>query len=467
MAPKKQISIDVSTGFGRGRVTEAQLKKLSRKTDQVFARVNNEIAEGKLGFWKLPYDMQKAANLKPILEMAKQSASRYENLVVIGIGGSSLGGRMLLNALCNRYHNELPAAKRGGMRVYFMENSDPDSFSDLLAHIDMKKTLFNVISKSGATAETAAQFVLVRGFLKEALPKEWKKHLLFTTDPENGSLRKLANEEGIETLTVPQDVGGRFSILSAVGLFPAACMGIDIKALLRGAKSMAERCNVKGIWKNPALNLAVLHYLADTQHKKNMTVVFPYADSLQGFAEWFCQLWAESLGKSVTEDGKPINSGTTPIKALGAIDQHSQMQLYMEGPDDKLYIFIRNEKFDRARRFPAKAHLPAEQSYFAGHSMEELILAEETASRFALGKYKRLNYEIRMPKIDADSLGQLIFLTEAMTTFAGYLYGVNPFDQPGVELGKKYAYGLMGRDGFDKYLKEIEKLGKPAEKYLL
>mgnify|MGYP001331384287 CR=1 FL=1 len=467
MSARKTISIDVSTCFGKNLIKTTEFSKAGKAALKVESRIKNEVDAGRLGFWKLPFEMRLSARLKPIVEAAEAARANRDTLVIVGIGGSSLGTRMMVNALKHRYYNELPGLERGGMKIYFLENSDPDSFKELTDRLDLSHTLFNIVSKSGSTVETAAQYALVRELLMRRLPDTWKKHLLFTTDPEEGSLRKMAEEEGIAALEVPSDVGGRFSMLSAVGLFPALCLGLNVKDLLSGAADMAGRCTSGGLFKNPALTLAVIHHMADTSFNKNMAVIFPYADKLQGWAEWFCQLWAESLGKALDEKGNPAGCGTTPIKALGAIDQHSQMQLYIEGPNDKLFVFVRNEKFNDPAKFPPRTKLPAAYDYLAGHSMSELIQAEEAASRFALTKTGRMSYEIRLPGISEYTLGQLLFLGEAMTAYAGYLYGVNPFDQPGVELGKKYAYGLMGRKGYESYAAEMKKTAAADAKFII
>ena len=452
---KKTLSFDFATCFGRGGITRRIWKKGAKKAEAARRRLAGEVEKGSLGFYKLPAAYRRKPMLAPLLKAAERLRRDFDNLVVIGIGGSALGGRMLFNALCHRCHNELPGEKRGGLRLYFLENIDPDSFNDLLSHIDLSRTAFNVVSKSGSTVEPISQFVAVRDRLRRQFPDDWRRRLIFTTDPESGKLREMADLEGIETLDLPPDVGGRYSVLSPVGLFPALAVGIDVRALLRGAGRMAERCLMPDIEENPALLGALVHIAADRELGRNMVVLYPYADRLRDWTEWFCQLWAESLGKKLDEEGRVVNTGTTPIKTLGAIDQHSQSQLYMEGPNDKLFVFLRVERFGRDLRFPARARTPEAFRYLSGHSMEELILAEQTATRFALGEEKRQSYQVTLPVMDAETIGQLLFWAEAMTVLAGYIYGVDPFDQPGVELGKKFAYGLMGREGFDSYRKLI------------
>ena len=458
--PVRDLNFDFSTSFGTKAIPPTLWQRSDKQAQKALSRLKSEMDKDQIGFLRMVNVLSDPKALAPIKKAAQNAKKHFDNLVIIGIGGSSLGGRMLFNALANRYHNELPAAKRKGMRLYFLENDDPASFEALMSHLDLKRTLFNVISKSGSTIETACQFVLVRDRLRRRFPRDWQQHLLYTTDPEQGIMRQLAQEEGIATLDVPPDVGGRYSVLTAVGLFPAFAVGMDVPALIEGARRMAERCLNPALDRNPALSGALIHWLADRELKRNLLVMFPYADGLKDWTEWFCQLWAESLGKAKDREDKPVmaETGTTPIKALGAIDQHSQMQLYMEGPSDKVFTFFRVESFGKPVPLPAAPRLPESLRYLAGHTMEELIKAEEMASRFALKEAGRMSYEVVLSRIDADAMGQLVIWAEVMTVLAGYLYNVNPFDQPGVELGKKYAYGLMGRKGFEDYRRKI--LGK-------
>lgn len=452
---ENQLVFDFDTCFGRGKIPRSLWKRYQSQGKFVMNRFIKETEDKQLGFFNLPESFQKKELLAPIKKAADYILKNFDNLVIIGIGGSSLGSRMLKNALAHRYHNELPSTKRKGVRLYFLENDDPDSFTDLLEVLDLKKTIFNVVSKSGTTAETACQFALIRDLLKAKLPKQWNKHLIFTTDPENGILRELSTKEDVKTIDIPQEVGGRYSVLTSVGLLPALSLKLDVMEMLKGAAQMANRCTNLHPDVNPALAGALVSYIADKELARNILVCYPYADQLQDWTEWFCQLWAESIGKAYDDKGNLVNVGTTPIKALGAIDQHSQSQLYMEGPNDKIFMFIRLEKFDKMAKFPPKTRMPKAINYLSGHSMQELIKAEQTATRFALGQHNRITYQVDIPKLNAHSLGQLIFWAESMTVLNGYLYGVNPFDQPGVELSKQFTYGLMGRSGFEKFREKI------------
>jgi glucose-6-phosphate isomerase len=292
--------------------------------------------------------------------------------------------------------------------------------------------------------------MIVHEQLRRTLDEDgYRGHLLFTTDPERGVLRRIADHENIATLPVPPGVGGRFSVLSAVGLLPAALVGIDIDALLAGAAAMDERCRTHELHANPAALFAALQYLAHTGRDANVHVMMSYTDRLFGIADWFRQLWAESLGKRKNLAGADVFSGPTPVHALGATDQHSQVQLYMEGPFDKTITFL------SVRQLPVDLAIPRiyedvpELGYLGGRTLFELLDAERQATAAALTRSGRMNMTIELPRIDAHAIGELIMLLQIATIYAGELYGVDPLDQPGVELGKQLTYALMGRAGYD------------------
>ncbi|HET7321261.1 MAG TPA: hypothetical protein VFI96_02120, partial [Longimicrobiaceae bacterium] len=337
---------------------------------------------------------------------------------------------------------------------HILDNPDPRTFEAFLERVDLRKTLFDVVSKSGGTAETMSQMLIVRQKLEAELGDGYRGHLLFTTDPEKGVLRKLADEEGIATLPVPPGVGGRFSVLSAVGLLPAALVGIDIRALLAGAKEMEERCRSAKLTENAAAVYAALQYLADTEKDAPIQVMMPYSDRLRDVADWFRQLWAESLGKAETREGKEVHSGPTPIKSLGATDQHSQVQLYMEGPFDKTITFIVEQTREEDITIPNVYPDVPELGYLGGHTLGELLKVEQQATEAALAKRGRMSMTLNLPKVDEHSLGGLFMLLEIATVYAGGFYGINPMNQPGVELGKQLTYGIMGRGGYEKFRDE-------------
>jgi glucose-6-phosphate isomerase len=323
--------------------------------------------------------------------------------------------------------------------------------SSLLGRLDLRRTLFNVVSKSGSTAETMAQYLVVEDRLHEILGEEPARgHFLFTTDPKSGILRKIAEEEGVPALEVPSQVGGRFSVLSAVSLLPAAVVGIDIMGVLDGAQAMAERCRSPVLKENPAGLLATLLHQADTVQGAPIHVMMPYSDRLRSLATWFQQLWAESLGKARDREGREVNVGPTPVPALGATDQHSLLQLLMEGPRDKVVLFMSVGGVEDPVPIPSiRQEYPA-LSYLGGHSLFELLETERRSTMEALRQQGRPNLCLELDDLTPQALGESLMLFAVATVFAGALYGVNPLDQPGVELSKELTYGLLGRDGYKK-----------------
>jgi glucose-6-phosphate isomerase len=427
---------------------DATLAQCGQRFAAVHADFGARRLSGELGFLALPAEH---AVVEQIRSFADGVGQAFDTIVILGIGGSALGASALLQALRPPHWNELSdEAREYFPRLYILDNVDPTTIGPLLDRLDMRRTLFNVISKSGATAETMAQYLIVRERLLAAMDADAARgHLIFTTDPEKGVLRRIAADEQIATLPVPPTVGGRFSVLSAVGLLPAALIGIDVPELLRGAADMAQRCESADMRANPAACFAALQYSAQTARGAGIHVMMPYTDRLYGLADWFRQLWAESLGKRVDRQGSEVFAGPTPVKALGATDQHSQVQLYMEGPFDKTVTFLTVREFARDVTIPRLYGDVEELSYLGGASLGSLLHAEHQATAAALATNGRMNMTIELPRIDAHAVGELLMMMQIATVYAGALYNVDPLDQPGVELGKKLTYGLMGRTGFD------------------
>ncbi|MGI9627603.1 MAG: glucose-6-phosphate isomerase [Longimicrobiales bacterium] len=412
------------------------------------ADVEGRRASGEIGFFDLPED---EALLAATREAADTFGQWFETVVVLGIGGSALGTTTLRESLLKGGWNELDDETRDHYpKLYVLDNPDPATVLGLLDRLDLARTLFNVVSKSGSTAETMAQFLVVWGRLEEALgPDKVHGHFLFTTSPTSGALRDLAIEKGIPTLPVPENVGGRFSVLSPVGLLPAAVAGVDVEALLRGAADMEARCRSSELKENPAGILATLLHAADSELELGIHVLMPYADRLKSFALWFQQLWAESLGKAVDRTGAKAEVGPTPLPAVGATDQHSQVQLFMEGPRDKVVLFIATQGSGDQVTVPQPFPDTDSLTYLSGKTLGQLLDAERRATAEALRRRGRLNLTIETGAVDASTLGALFMLFQISTVYAGALYGVDPLDQPGVELGKVLTYGLMGRDGYE------------------
>jgi glucose-6-phosphate isomerase len=419
--------------------------------------------EGRLAFYDLPYQLEV---VKEIRQMAKPLLEWCWEFIVLGIGGSALGARALHQALCQPQHNKLPLARRQHKpSLWVLDNVDPDFMYGMLDALEFRRTVVNVISKSGSTAETLAQFLFLFQVLKNRVGEEKaRQRCIITTDPEKGTLRKLAKKEGFLTLSVPPAVGGRFSVLTSVGLLPAAMVGIDIEELLAGARFMDQRLKTAGL-SNLAYTLAALYYLSATSKARPILVFMPYASSLAFFADWFCQLWAESLGKKLDLAGNAVHAGSTPLRALGVTDQHSQLQLYMEGPNDKLITFLEVGKF--THDLPLSPLFPGYENmdYLAGRRLNELFQTEYQATAFNLMRAERPNLTLKIPEINAFTMGQLIYLFEVVTVAAGGLFGVNPLDQPGVEGGKNTTYGLMGRPGYEEPRQEFDAAPPKLAKY--
>jgi glucose-6-phosphate isomerase len=386
----------------------------------------------------------------------------FENMVVLGIGGSALGNIAVQSALSSPTWNMMGSTsaggKRNGPRLFVIDNVDPAYFGSIMdlceANGGVEKTLFNVISKSGETAETAAQFMIIREMLKKRLGSAYGGNIVAVTDPATGTMRKICDAEKFLTLPVPDGVGGRFSVLSPVGLFSAAMCGIDIDAMLEGAKDMDAACSREKMLENPAALLASMLVEMGTAKGKPNHVMMPYANNLYLLADWFRQLWAESLGKEKDTQGREVFAGFTPIKALGATDQHSQIQLYREGPNDKVIGLVAVEKFSREVEIPTGLGVDALQ-YLEGKKMGDLLNAERRATEYALVESLRPNFTITFPQVDEYHVGQFINLWQIATAYAGLLLGVDAYNQPAVETGKQATFGLMGRKGYEEHEKVV------------
>jgi glucose-6-phosphate isomerase len=447
-------------------ISEEDIEKLQPLIQTIHGQLEEEKGQELFPFLTIPFDSSLAPKIKKFVQGTRLWV---ENFVVLGIGGSALGAKALQTALSHPYYNLLSKTMRKGFpRLFVTDNVDPDGFKALLDLLEVRKTLFNVISKSGGTAETMSQFLIIRELLKKKLGnRKEKEHLVITTDPVQGVLRKIAEAESFKSFEIPSLLGGRFSVLSAVGLLPAAMCGIDIEELQAGAREMAGRCQNPSLWENPAYWCACLSFLSYKQMKKNIRVIMPYADALKGMGEWFCQLWAESLGKRYNLKGREVWNGQTPVTALGATDQHSQLQLYMEGPGDKVFSFLGIKNFAGLIPLPKLYPKMEELAYLGGHSLNQLIQAEMQATRLTLAQNGRPSLIINLPKINPYTIGQLIFLWEMETYVCGRLMGINPLNQPGVEEGKKMAYAFLGRKGFEREGRDRESFFKPNKKYIL
>ena len=388
-----------------------------------------------LAAWQIPEARAIAESLRATTDV----------LLVLGIGGSALGAAALdcaLGPTCDDPH-----------RLVVLDTVDPFAVSRTLASLDPARTAVAVISKSGGTVETAALFRVVLPWLQGGAGEAWTERMVLVTDRTRGALRPLADAHGLAALPVPDDVGGRFSVLTAVGILPAAYRGFDVDALFAGARDMAERVRTRDLASNPAWTFAAVHDLWWPQ--ATVSIVLTYSERLTLMGAWYMQLWGESLGKP-TPGGA---YGWTPGGARGPADQHSQLQLWQEGPADRLVTVVRVGQHDAEVSIPELA-APADGvgTYLAGTPLSELLDAERRGTTAALVSVGRPVLELAVPRVDARAIGELIMFFETATAIAGLLRGIDPFDQPGVEAGKHYAYGLLGRDGFGDRADEVEAL---------
>lgn len=441
MTTMPTISYDADLMFdariGKAGVPVSRVPVIASRLEAVRKELQRQRDAGETGFFSVP---ERRKDAKEAKDAAARTSRAFRTLVVIGIGGSDLGARALVRAL----------PPRKGMDVRFIgANTDPDEIAALLAELDLRRTALNIVSKSGNTIEPMSTFLVLRDRLIRKVGKgKHARHVIATTDKAKGTLRAIADREGYATLPVPDDIGGRFSALTPVGLFPAACAGIDIMGLLSGAKEVRDAFFSRPAEENGPLLFAGLHHDAYAARDQHITVLMPYAAALDEFGKWFRQLWAESLGKKIGRDGRTVHHGLTPVAALGATDQHSQVQLYNEGPFDKVVTFVEVDRFRNDLAVPAAFPDIEGVAYLRGLRFDRIIRAEREATARALAADGRPNGTIRVPAITPRSVGGLMMFFMLATAAMGELLDVDAYDQPGVEAGKRTMYALLGRRGY-------------------
>ncbi len=406
-------------------LTDREVKYFGENFDDIYSEFISE---------RVNYGFVRVLDDKDIIEESKNFYERnkdFKYIVILGIGGSALGFQSILN-LYNFSKRE--------REFFVLDNVDPVNISYVFKKIDLGKTLFFVISKSGETVETLSQFLYAYELVKNN-KLDVKRHFVIITDPEKGFLREISKKEGIPTFDVPKDLGGRFSVLSYVGLLPAMFIDENISELIEGTKIIERNFIETCLFAN-------ILYLLNLRRGKSNVVMFHYGDRLERFCQWFSQLWAESLGKKIGNNGEIIRTGQTPIVARGVTDQHSQLQLYLEGPRDKVVIMIKSkEKTD--------LHIPNvfgefdSVGYLCSKSFDDLFNAEFYGTYGALVKEAIPTIAIELEELTLRSLGALFYFFELATAYSGKLYNINPFDQPGVEIGKRIAFSILGKKGFD------------------
>ena len=427
------FSQDISHAFpeglpGRARAQARYPRTLARLTGAL-ARLREEHAAGALPHWTLP---ARRDDLAELATLAERLRSQFRDIVVLATGGSSLGGRALLALASGQAPNADVA------RLTFCDNLDPIGMDSLLCDLDLARTAFLIISKSGGTVETLTQTLACLGALRSAGGAgDPREHFFVIVEPGDSPLRRFSAAHGLETLDHDQQLGGRFSVLSNVGMLPAIIAGLDAVKIRRGAQQVLDQALAASSPGDvPAAAGAALAVTLAQECGIGMNVMMPYSDRLEALALWYRQLWAESLGKG--------GAGMTPIRALGPVDQHSQLQLYLEGPADKQFTLICMDQTGKGPKVPAEDAVAVGAAYLAGVGVGDLVTAQQEATVAILAAHGRSTRVLRLPDLDERIMGALFLHFMLETVFAANLLGVNPFDQPAVDVGKQLARRLLG-----------------------
>jgi glucose-6-phosphate isomerase len=445
-------SLSEAIGATHG-LTKSEVDTLVAKFPKHHENVDDLRTSGQCAFFDLPY--QDTTELKALL---KKHQGKWDNLLIVATGGSALAPRSLLGALGHASFNCLEGkARKGAPRVFFLDNPDPKHLSEIVDILDLKKTLVQVISKGGLSVETNAIFLWIAEQLKKKVGKTaLSTNVVITTDREKSPLAEIAKQEKIDTLPIPANLPGRFGVLGNAGLFLAGMCGFDWQKLLAGAADMDKRCRHGDAFNNPAYMHSLVHYLLTRKRRKTIHVAFSFSNRLHAVGEWYSHLCAVSLGKMLNRKGKAVHVGPSPVAALGTFDQHGQMQLFAEGPFDKVVTFLTAKNHGTKVVTPA-AWPKVDGVGFLGNADWNTILdhgywgAEQHIT--AAG---RPNMTITLDAIDEQAIGGLYYMLQLSTTMSAELYGIDPFDQPGVEHNKHASYALFGRPGFEDLAKRIK-----------
>jgi len=414
-------------------IEQLDIAKYEARADEMAARLVEETGAGRLPFLTMPY----AAALKQDLAELKHYLKDFDHMLLLGIGGSALGARALQQA----FFPQQDQPGHNGPSLWIADNVDAYALEAYLGKLPPEKTVIVTVSKSGGTIETVGQYFILKKWAQKRLGDDWAKHMLLVTDEEQGFLRGEVRQYGIKALPVPDSLGGRYSVLSAVGLIPALFLGMDIDALMDGAKEIAALLaspNLTGeeLKKHSSFQLAAWGAALQDKGFDEM-IFFAYIPLWASFGDWFAQLWAESLGK----EGK----GSQPVPAIGVTDQHSVNQMFMDGIRNKACIFLTCPSLPAGPKFPSD--LPDQFGYVRGKDFGELIQAEGLGTRMALSKNGVPLVELQLGEDGPRQAGKMIALLGAATILTGWLMGINPLDQPAVELGKRLAKARMNADG--------------------
>ena len=461
---KSGFVFDYDNLFGEGRVTAADMEELApklqeaqaamkkmRETGFVKAHLSKDGEPEKVLFSQLPYiaadHLNSPQSISRLHELTNSVRDRVDAVISLGIGGSYLGNKVLFDVHCGEFWNSRSKAQRDGLpEVYFSGNNiDPRRTGELIEYIksaaagrDSYRVMLIVISKSGGTLDTMSNFMVIYDALKQVGNIEVE--VIAVTDPNEAQptlLKKLAVEQNWPTYSVPDGVGGRFTVFCEVGLVLAACVGFDIEDFLAGARAMDEACQNEAVWENPAMLNAALKYIAAEKYGRDIEVMMPYADYLKSVAEWYIQLLAESLGKQFDREGREVCYGRTPIVAVGTTDMHAKTQQHQEGKLNKIVQFIRVEKWAQDFTIPDAFPAAKKLSDISGVKMSEALEVARESNADALVSNDRFNALFSLPELTPYHLGELLYMLAMSVAYEGELADVDAFNQPGVEAYKR------------------------------
>ncbi|MGE5397187.1 MAG: hypothetical protein ACM3MK_06570 [Chitinophagales bacterium] len=434
---KDIISVDVGHLISPGLISQPDFDALGDRYAQVFQDYQASFRDGTS---PLVLSLAEEKSIPSIKTLARELTGKYQDFLLLGIGGSALGTRAVMQFLKGPYYN----LEGNGPRLFILDNLDPPLAAGLNRILDFKKTGLIYTSKSGSTAETAANFLYFNQRYREAGGDP--ADIVFICDQADNGINRIAAQLGCRLLHIPHDLQGRYSVISSVGFLPAEIIGVDTGEMIKGAKAVSQSIMNNPLYQNPVFVLGTcLYELA--RRGKSIHVLFNYSSLLSEFGLWFMQLWGESLGKEVDLQGRKVNAGTTPLSCVGATDQHSLLQLFKEGPADKVFGYLKVLNYAEDLTLPSEYTSEPEYAYFGGHTMGEQLHIEQLSTEMSLANSGHPGYRLTVNDVSAVSLGALFFFYEALVAFVGALWNINPFNQPGVEDGKKITYCLMGRQG--------------------
>lgn len=433
-------------------LTKAEVDTLVAKFPKHHENVDDLRTTGQCAFFDLPY--QDTTDLKATI---KKHQGKWDNLLIIGTGGSTLAPRSLLKALGHGAYNFIEGKNRkGAPRVFFIDNPDPRHVHDVIEVLDLKKTLVQVISKNGISVETNAILLWITEQIKKKVGKTaLSTNLIFTTDREKSPLNEIAKQEKIQVLNIPTNLPGRYGILGNASLFMAGLCGFDWESLLVGAAEMDKRCRHGDAFKNPAYMHSLVHYLLTRKRRKTIHVTFGFSNRLHAVGEWYSHLCAVSLGKMLNRKGKAVHVGPSPVASLGTYDQHGQMQLFAEGPFDKIVTFLIAKDHGEKIQSPAAWPKVDGVGYLGNTDWNTILDHGYWGAEQHITAAGRPNMTVSIDKLDEQAIGGLYYMLQLSTTMSAELYGIDPFDQPGVDHNKHASFALFGRPGFEDLAKRI------------